>query len=144
MKLLIDHPLQFAETYPNITPTDLQVNSGSEFIFLNGTVVNDQDYNIVGNTVTNFPGTLPVFQFAMSNLSTPVGTPVNVMAFTQSGISTYAFPFTAGAFDLWANGVELGTPADYTEGSGNYTFTTTPTNHTTALFQQTFARVGAA
>ena len=111
-------------------------------------MVNDQDYNIVGNTVTNFPGTtsgrFTVFQFAMSNLSTPVGTPVNVLAFTQSGISTYSFPFTTHAFDLWANGVELGAPADYTEGSGNYTFTTTPTNNTTALFQQTFARVGAA
>ena len=130
------------------TPSSFQINSGAELLFLNGTVVNDQDYNIVGNTVTNFPatttGNLTIIQFAMSNLSTPVGTPVNVLAFTQAGIATYSFPFTAHAFDLWANGVELGAPADYTEGSGHYTFTTTPTNNTTALFQQTFARVGAA
>lgn len=129
-------------------PTDWQVNSGSELIFLNGTVVNDQDYNIIGNTITNFPssttGNLTVFQFAMSNLTTPVGTPVNVVSFTQSGIATYSFNFTPSAFDLWANGVELSAPADYTEGSGNYTMTTTPTNSNTVLFQQTFSRIGAA
>jgi hypothetical protein len=39
--------------------------------------------------------------------------------------------------------VELSS-GDYTEGSGNYTFTSTPTNSTTVLFQQTFARIGAA
>jgi hypothetical protein len=128
-------------------PTTWQFNSGSEWLFMNGTVVNDQDYNIVGNTLTGLPsnadGKLTVLQFAMSNLTTPVGTPVNVVAFTASGIATYSFPLTSGAFDLFANGVELSS-GDYTEGSGNYTFTSTPTNSTTVLFQQTFARIGAA
>ena len=130
------------------TPTDWQFNSGYELPYMNGTVVPDQDYDIVGNTYTNMPniasGKLTIIQFSANNLTTPTGTPVNIIAFTASGQATYPFSFTANALNLYANGVLLIENLDYNIGSSNYTLTITPNNNTTVLQQQTFASAGAA
>ena len=130
------------------TPTDWQFNSGYELPYMNGTVVPDQDYDIVGNTYTNMPniasGKLTIIQFSANNLTTPTGTPVNIIAFTASGQATYPFSFTANSLNLYANGVLLIKDLDYNIGSSNYTLTITPNNNTTVLQQQTFASAGAA
>ena len=123
-------------------------DSGYELPFMNGTVVPDQDYDIVGNTYTNMPniasGKLTIIQFNQNNLTTPAGTPVNIVAFTVTGQTTYPFAYTIDAFNLYANGVLLTQTTDYNTGTGNYVLTNTPTNSTTVLQQQTYASAGAA
>jgi len=130
------------------TPTDWQFNSGYELPFFNGTVVPDQDYDIVGNTYTNMPniadGRLSIIQFDQNNTTTPTGTPVNIIAFTTIGQDTYSFSYTSGAFNLYQNGVLLVNPTDYTKITGQYTLTTIPDNSISVLQQQTYARAGAA
>jgi hypothetical protein len=130
------------------TPTEWAFNSGYELPFMNGTVVPDQDYDIVGNTYTNMPniadGRLSIIQFSANNTTTPTGTPVNVIAFTTIGQDTYSFSYTSGAFNLYQNGVLLVNPTDYTKVTGQYTLTTIPDNSISVLQQQTYARAGAA
>jgi hypothetical protein len=130
------------------TPTDWNVHSGYELLFMNGDIINEQDYDIVSGAITNFPsvatGNLTMIQFGQNNLTTPIGTPVNVVTFTINGQSLYSFTYDANAFNLYANGVLQIKPSDYTTATGNYTFTSTPTNSTTVLVQQTFSRTGAA
>lgn len=130
------------------TPTEWNVHSGYELLFINGDIMNEQDYDIVSGAITNFPstatGNLTMIQFGQNNLTTPIGTLVNVVVFTINGQSLYNFTYDVLAFNLYANGVLQIEPSDYTASTGNYTFTVTPTNSTTALFQQTFSRAGAA
>jgi hypothetical protein len=120
--------------------------SGSELIFLNGTVVNAQDYNISGQDIAFInavSGDLQVFIWAQNNLSVPNGTPVNVDAFTVIGQTIYPFTFDPLAFNLWNNGALLLETVDYSVASGTYTLASTPTTNLNILVQQTFSRTGA-
>lgn len=131
------------------TPTTWAVNSGYELLFLNGTVVNEQDYDISSGAITNFPavatGKMTVIQWSANNLTTPTGTPTNVVAFTSAGVATYSFSYaSAAAFNLYPNGLYVQQGVDYTTSTNTYTLTNTPTNSSTVLLQQTFARVSAA
>lgn len=130
------------------TPTEWAIQSGYETFFLNGTIVNEQDYDISSGSITNFPatttGNLVTIQFANSNLNVPVGNVANVVTFTANGISTYSFNFNANAFNLFANGCLFKPSSDYTTATNSYTITPTPTNASTILLQQTFASAGAA
>ena len=130
------------------TPTTWSFQSGYELTFLNGTAVNEQDYDIVGNSFTNLPSTttgkLVIIQLSQNNLNTPSGSPQNLVAFTVNGQLTYSFAFVASALNVYANGVLFKNGTDYTEGTNNYTLATAITNITTILLQQTFARAGAA
>ena len=131
------------------TPTEWSFLSGYELPFMNGTVVPDQDYDIVSNTYTNLPnttsGTLSIIQFSANNTTTPTGTPVNSPVFSVIGQDTYEFNYTIDAFNLYGNGVLLVDPDDYTTGiTGQYTLTTVPDTNITVLQQQTYARAGAA
>jgi hypothetical protein len=120
--------------------------SGSELIFLNGTVVNAQDYNIFGQDISFInavSGDLQVFIWAQNNLSVPNGTPVNVDAFTVVGQTIYPFTFDPLAFNLWNNGALLLETVDYSVASGTYTLASTPTTNLNILVQQTFSRTGA-
>ena len=120
--------------------------SGQELIFLNGTVVNAQDYNISGQDITfvnAVTGNLQVFMWAQNNLSVPNGTPVNVDAFTVVGQTIYAFVFDPLAFNLWNNGALLLETVDYSVASGSYTLAQTPVTNLNILVQQTFNRTGA-
>jgi hypothetical protein len=122
--------------------------SGNELLFLNGTVVNEQDYDVVGQTITNFPnittGDLEIIQWTNNNLGVANGTPVNLVANTVIGQAEYPFSFTANAFNLYQNGVLLKVGTDITTGVGTYTFAVTPDITSNILVQQTFARSGAA
>lgn len=137
--------LTSAGTY---TPTTWQFKSGYELVFMNGTIVNEQDYDIVSGAITNFPSTasgkMSVIQFAPNNIGAPVGSPQNVVTFTVNGQSNYSFVYNATSFNLYANGIYLKQATDYTTSSGFYSLVNTPTNSSTVLLQQTFARIGAA
>lgn len=130
------------------TPTTWNVHSGYELLFLNGTVVNEQDYDISGGAITNFPsvttGKMVMIQFGQNNLTTPIGTPANVLRYTSTGVTLYSFTYDAMAFNLYANGALLKKGTDFTTATGSYSLASAPTNSTTTLLQQTFARTGAA
>ena len=129
------------------TASGFTLNSGYELLFLNGTVVNEQDYDIVGQTITNFPsivtGDLEIIQWTANNLGTPNGNPVNAVIYTIIGQSNYPFSYDANAFNLYENGVLLVQGTDYTTGTGSFTLATVPTTVSNVLVEQTFARTGA-
>ena len=129
------------------TASGFTLNSGYELLFLNGTVVNDQDYDIIGQDITNFPsvvtGDLQIIQWTANNLSVPNGSPVNIVTNTVVSQSIYPFSFIATSFNLYENGVLLKQGTDYTTGTGTYTLTNTPDTIQNILVQQTFARTGA-
>jgi hypothetical protein len=129
------------------TPSGYTITSGYEFMFLNGAVMTEQDYDIVGGVVTNLPsvanGLLTVIQWTANNLTTPNGDPVNVLINTIIGQVSYPFSYTTNAFNLYQNGVLLLDGSDYTTVTGGYNLTNTPTVSTDLLLQQTFARTGA-
>jgi len=129
------------------TASGFTLNSGYELLFLNGTVVNEQDYNIDGQTITDFPniasGKLTVIQWSQNNLTVPNGSPVNIIANTVIGQTTYSFSYDINAFNLYNNGLMLLQGTDYTTATGTYTLSNSPTTITNLLLQQTFARTGA-
>lgn len=132
----------------SITP-GFTLTSGYELLFMNGSVMPEQDYDIVGGNITNFPspiaGKMTVIQWAANNLGVPNGTPVNVSINTVIGQSTYSFGFTTGALNIFMNGLLLLLGTDYTTtGSASYTLATTPTTILTNMVNQTYARAGAA
>jgi len=123
------------------------LTSGYEFMFMNGVVMTEQDYDIVGGSIVNLPsitnGELTVIQWTANNLTTPNGDPVNVLIQTIIGQVVYSFSYNADAFSLYQNGVLLLNGTDYTTAVGGYTLANTPINNTDLLLQQTFARTGA-
>ena len=129
------------------TTSGFTIRDGFELLFLNGTVVNAQDYNLSDQTITfigNTSGDLEVIQWTPNNLGVANGTPVNVDAFTVIGQNNYTFSYNINAFNLYNNGVLQFNGTDFTATSGSiYTLTTTPAVNTNILVQQTFARTGA-
>jgi len=134
-----------ANTY---TPTEWNIHSGYELLFINGSALTDGDYDIAGNTITNFPslttGKITVIQFSENNLTTPTGNPVNISTYSVANQTTYGFTYAPDAFDLYGNGVLLIEPDDYTTTTGSYSLVTAYSNNQNILVQQTFARAGAA
>jgi hypothetical protein len=130
------------------TPTTYQLISGSELLYLNGTIVNDQDYDLVGNTINNFPstvtGNLTVIQFALNNQGVPNGLPSAVSTFTINGQAVYSYSYDPLYFELSGNGCYYDHAVDYTTATGSYTLVPTPNNNTTVLVQQTYNGSGAA
>lgn len=129
------------------TASGFTLVSGYEFLFLNGMVVIDQDYDIVGQTIQNFPdlvtGKLTIIQWANSNLNIPNGTPINISINTAIGQDTYPFSYIANALNIYQNGVLLDADTDYTAGFGEYTLSEVPFDTNQVLLQQTFNRTGA-
>jgi len=128
------------------TASGFTLNTGFELLFLNGTIVNAQDYDISGQDITfigNTTGNLEVLQWYPNNLGVANGTPVNIDAFTIVGQTIYPFSYNINAFNLFSNGVLFKQATDYTVATGTYTLSNTPTNNTTIMVQQTFARTGA-
>lgn len=129
------------------TASGFTLTSGYELLFLNGAILLDQDYDIVGQTITNFPnlvtGKLTILQWTQNNLGVPTGTPINVVTNTVIGQDIYPFSFVANALNIYQNGVLLDDGTDYTTGSGIYTLATIPDNANQLLLQQTFNRAGA-
>ena len=128
------------------TASGFTLNTGFELLFLNGTIVNAQDYDISGQDITfiaNTTGNLEVLQWTPNNLGVANGTPVNIDAFTVIGQTIYPFAYDANAFNLFSNGVLFKKNTDFTTATGTYTLSNSPTNNTTIMVQQTFARTGA-
>ena len=128
------------------TASGFTLNTGFELLFLNGTIVNAQDYDISGQDITfigNTSGDLQVIQWTPNNLGVANGTPVNVDAFTVVGQTIYPFSFNINAFNLFSNGVLFKQGTDFTTATGTYTLTNSPTTISTIMVQQTFARTGA-
>ena len=129
------------------TPTDWNFDSGYEIPFYNGTIVPDQDYDIVGNTYTNIPaissGLLTIIQFSGNNTTTPTGTMQNVITYSIVGTTFYSFNFTSGSLGIYANGVLYEGGVDYTTSTNSYNLANSPTQ-SFIMQQQTFARAGAA
>jgi hypothetical protein len=128
------------------TASGFTLNSGYELLFLNGTVVNAQDYDISGQDITfigNASGDLQVIQWSENNLNLPNGNPTNVDAFTVIGQTVYPFSFNINAFNLFSNGILFKQGIDYTTSTGTFTLSNTPDNIYTIMVQQTFARTGA-
>jgi hypothetical protein len=123
------------------------LTSGYELIFINGTVLNEQDYNIVGQVITDFPsvltGKVVIYQWTPNNLGTPNGNPVNVVFNTIIGQTQYFFNYDPLAFNLYHNGVHLKQGVDFTTGTGVYTLTNSPDTILNIMVNQTFARTGA-
>jgi hypothetical protein len=128
------------------TASGFTLNTGFELLFLNGTIVNAQDYDISGQDITfigSVSGDLQIIQWTPNNLGVANGTPVNVDAFTVIGQVLYPFTFNINAFNLFSNGVLFKQGTDFTTATNTYTLTTTPTTISTIMVQQTFARTGA-
>jgi len=129
------------------TASGFTLVSGNELLFLNGTVINAQDYNISGQTISfvnAVSGDLEIIQWTNNNLGVPNGTPANVDIYTTVGQSLYPFTFNPLAFNLYNNGVLLLETVDYTVAGGtSYTLAQTPTSNLNILVQQTFYRTGA-
>lgn len=129
------------------TASGFTLVSGFEFLFINGTVLNELDYNIVDQTITDFPsamtGKMTIIQWSPDNLGQPNGFPTNILAFTNIGQTIYSYSYDANAFDLYSNGVLLLQGTDYTTATGNYVLSNTPDTTSTVMVQQTFARTGA-
>lgn len=129
------------------TTSGFTIVSGYELLFLNGTLMNELDYDIIGQTITNFPsvltGKLTVLQWTPNNLGLPNGNCVNAVTNTIIGQTTYPFNYDANAFNLYANGIMYEQEVDYTTGVGGYTLAVTPDTILTTLVNQTFARTGA-
>ena len=130
------------------TPTTWTLHSGYEKIFLNGTSVNDQDYDISGGSINNFPATatglLTIIQFNDNNQTVPIGNQTSTAINTIVGTSIYNYNFNPDAFELYNNGALQVLTDDYTLGSTSYTLTTTPTTTLNILQQTTYTRTGAA
>lgn len=137
--------LTAASTY---TPTTFQLYSGAETLFLNGDIVNDQDYDLVSNQINNFPsvatGNLTIIQFALNNLGVPNGSPTLVSTNTTIGQASYTYTYDPAAFELYNNGMLQVAGSDYTTGSGFFTLSVTPTSIDNILSAETFNRTGAA
>lgn len=142
-----DVSLSAAASY---SPTEFQIVSGAELLFINGVYINDQDYDLVSNVINNFPavatGNLTIIQFAHNNLGVPNGSPSVISTYSVNGQSVYSFSYDADAFELYGNGCLYvpGAGNDYTTATGTYAISPTPDNNTTVLSQQTFSRTGAA
>ena len=128
------------------TASGFTLINGNELLFLNGTVVNAQDYNISGQTISfvnAVTGNLQVIQWTNNNLGVPNGSPSNTDVYTTVGQSLYPFSYDPNAFNLYNNGALLLETVDYTVTSGSYTLAQTPTSNLNILVEQTFTRNGA-
>ena len=128
------------------TASGFTLTSGNELLFINGTVINAQDYNISGQTISfiyALTGDLQVLQWTNSNLGVPNGTPSNTDIYTTVGQATYSFTFNPLAFNLYNNGVLLLETVDYSVTTGSYTLAQTPTSNLNILVEQSFNRTGA-
>ena len=129
------------------TASGFTLVSGYEFLFINGTVINELDYEITDQTISGFPsnmtGKMTVIQWSPDNLGQPNGFPNNIVAFTVVGQTVYTYSYDANAFNLYSNGVILLQGTDYSTATGTYVLSNTPDNNTTVMVQQTFARTGA-
>jgi hypothetical protein len=133
-----------------LTPTLIGVRSGFEQIYVNGSQLNEIDYDLTDNIFSGFPapvtGKVELILFAPNNLGIPCSNITNTVAYSVNGTLTYNFPNNPLAMQVYANGSLLvkGSGKDYIPNNSGYNLTTAINNNFTLLNQQTFARIGAA
>jgi hypothetical protein len=128
------------------TASGFTLVSGNELLFLNGTIINADDYNISDQTISfinSVTGDLQIIQWSNNNLNLPNGTPSNTAINTTIGQSTYPFTYDPNAFNLYNNGVLLLVTVDFSVTVGSYTLAQTPTTNLNVLVEQSFNRTGA-
>jgi hypothetical protein len=141
---------QSVSAITSFAPTTFAIQNGAESIYVNGSQINEIDYDINSGAVEGFPapltGNLTVILYAPNNLGVPASNIANTTAYSTSGQTTYPFPNNPLSMELYANGAILakGSSYDYTASAANYILTTAFNNNVTLLNQQTFARNGAA
>lgn len=127
--------------------TPASIASGYELLFLNGIVLSDQDYDLVGGEITNLPnitsGLLTIIQWSQNNLTLPNGNPVNSLIYSVIGQTSYSFNYSTGALNVYMNGVLLTQGTDYTAVANGYALTNAPSTVSETQLRQTFARTGA-
>jgi len=128
------------------TPTEWTYRSGYEKLFLNGTAVNDLDYDLTTTLsfLQNVSGLVTSIQFAENILTTPAGASQTGTTNTVAGTTSYAFSYDANAFELYLNGTLIDQGTDYTTTTGAYALSYTPSTNSTMLQQTTYQRTGAA
>jgi hypothetical protein len=132
------------------TPTEISVLNGFELLFINGTSLNEIDYDLTPPALGGFPGALTgrfvIVQMAANNLGVPASNITNTVAYSTNGALSYTFPNNPLSMQLYANGALFakGSGYDYTATTAGYNLTSAINNNFTLLNQQTFARDGAA
>ena len=133
------------------TPTTFGITNGAEMLFINGSALNEIDYDVaIDNSLTGFPGLLTgkliIIQYANNNLGVPCSNFTNTVTYSTASQTSYAFESNPDAFELYANGVLFtkGAGQDYTSTNANWLLSTAFDNNVTLINQQTFARIGAA
>jgi hypothetical protein len=128
------------------TPTEWVYRSGYEKLFLNGTAVNDLDYDLTTTLsfLQNVSGLVTNIQFAENILTTPAGASQTGTTNTVVGTTNYSFSYDVNAFELYLNGTLLDQGTDYTTSTGVYALSYTPDTNSTVLQQTTYQRTGAA
>lgn len=132
------------------TPTDFTIRNGFEMIYVNGSQINEIDYDLSGNTIYGFPssltGKMTFIMFSENNFGVPCSNVLNTVAYSSAGVLSYTFANNPLAMEVYANGALLtkGSGYDYTATSAGYNLTTAFSNNYTLLNQQSFARIGAA
>lgn len=130
----------------DFTPTEWAFRSGYEKLFLNGTAVNEFDYDLTNTLsfIQNVSGLVTVIQFNPNVLTTPAGASQTVTTNTISGQTTYTYNYDSSAFELYVNGALIDDTTDYSKATGAYTLSYAPDTTTTVLQQTTYQRTGAA
>lgn len=134
----------------SFTPTTYSLNNGFEMIYINGSQINEVDYDLSGNTINGFPspvtGKLTIVMMTPNNLGVPASNIANSVAYSIAGALTYPFVSNPLSMEVYANGALLakGASNDYQAYANNYILNTAFDNNFTLLNQQTFARDGAA
>jgi hypothetical protein len=133
-----------------VTPSNFTIRNGFEMIYVNGVQLNEIDYDLSGNTLGGFPGTvtgkMTFIMFTENNFGVPASNVVNTVSYSINGALSYVYPNNPLAMEVYANGALLakGSGYDYTANSGGYNLTQAFNNNFTLLNQQTFARIGNA
>lgn len=127
-------------------PTEWAYRSGYEKLFLNGTAVNDLDYDLTTTLsfLQNVSGLVTNIQFAENILTTPAGSSQTGVTNTMIGTTNYSFSYNLNAFELYLNGTLLDQGTDYATTTGAYALSYTPDTNITVLQQTTYQRTGAA
>lgn len=134
----------------SLTPTTWAVQNGYEVIFVNGTQLNEIDYDITSGAFTGFPaaltGNFTVIQWNQNNLGVPCSNIVTTVTYSVAGALAYTYASNPLSMEIFANGALLakGSGYDYTATSTNWILSTAFPTSSTLLNQQTFARDGAA
>jgi len=126
----------------------IEIRSGFEQLYVNGSQFNEIDYDLTSNTFTGFPspltGKVDLIVYAPNNLGVPCSSVTNFVAYSINGALTYNFANNPLSVQIFANGSLLTKNSDYVPNTSSYNLAVAFPNNFTLLNQQTYARTGAA